>query len=299
MTDLQVGTLAAPSMLSAPFEERQRLFCDIADAGIQHVFVADHISFFNGTGMDGLLNAAVISASHPTLKVCVGVYLLALRHPIAVARQLATLAEAAPGRLIFGVGVGGEDRNEVAMCGVDPRTRGRRTNECLAIINALLAGEKLDFAGEFFKFERASIRPTPRQRIPMLVGGRSDAAIERAAQFADGWLGVWCSPQRFEAVVNQIAQHSSMRRQHGLQIWVGVDDDRNAARARLAKGMEQFYQTPFDRFAKYSPAGSAAEIAEFLKPYRDAGCTVFNIMPIAPSDRHGIEAVGEIRRLLA
>ena len=56
-----------------------------------------------GTGMDGLINAATLAAIDPRLKVCVGVYLLALRHPVPVARQLATLAESAPGRTVFEV----------------------------------------------------------------------------------------------------------------------------------------------------------------------------------------------------
>jgi hypothetical protein len=83
-----------------------------------------------------------------------------------------------------------------------------------------------------------------------------------------------------------------------MQFWVGVDDDRAAARARLARGMQDFYRVPYERFEKYSPYGSAAEVAEFLMPYRDAGCTLFNIMPVAASEEAGIAAVAEIARLL-
>jgi hypothetical protein len=62
--------------------------------------------------------------------------------------------------------------------------------------------------------------------------------------------------------------------------------------------MEDFYRIPFERFEKYSPYGSAAEVAEFLSAYRDAGCELFNIMPVADSEEAGIDAVAEIRRLL-
>ena len=61
-------------------------------------------------------------------------YLLPLRHPVLVARQLADIERLAPGRLVLGVGVGGEDRHEVAICGVDPATRGARMDECLAVL---------------------------------------------------------------------------------------------------------------------------------------------------------------------
>lgn len=298
-----IGTLASPQILTAGHQARRRHVGAILDAGIDHVFVADHVSFHVGAGMDGLINAATLTALDERLKVCVGVYLLALRNPVTVARQLATLAETAPGQLILGIGVGGEDRNEFAMCGVDPRTRGRRTDEALHVVQGLLTGEPMDHAGEFFQFQRAWIRPRPAERIPMVIGGRTDAALARAARFGDGWLGVWCSPQRFAAAAAQVnaaaaALGRAGPRLHGLQIWVGIDDDRDRARARLAKGMEDFYRIPFARFEKYSPYGTAAEVADFLAPYRDAGCELFNIMPLAETEAAGIAAVAEIRRRL-
>ena len=297
---LMIGTLASPAILQSPHEARATFLRGVVDGRIDHVFIADHVSFHVGTGMDALINAATLTAIDPRIRVCVGVYLLALRHPVPVARQLATIAESAPGQLVFGVGVGGEDRNEFAMCGVNPATRGRRTNESLEILERLATGEPLDFDGEFFQFERAWIKPAPEPRIPVLIGGRSDAAIARCARFGDGWLGVWCSPRRYAAVVEGL-ETTRVRTGpplHGLQVWVGVDDDRDAARARLAKGMERFYQTPFEAFEKYSPWGTAVEIADFLLPYREAGCRLFNIMPLARGDTAGLDAVAEIRERL-
>ena len=299
-----VGTLASPRLLSAPQKRRAEWIARIVDSGIDHVFVADHVSFHVGAGMDGLINAATLTAMDARLKVCVGVYLLALRHPVPVARQLATLAESAPGQLILGVGVGGEDRNEVAMCGVDPATRGRRTNECLEVIQGLLTGEPMDFHGEFFDFRQGWIRPAPETPIPFLIGGRADAALQRAARYGDGWLGVWSSARRYADVVRQIdAAALELGRPepalHGLQVWTGIDENPGRARARLARGMEDFYRIPFERFEKYSPYGSAAQIADFLAPYREAGCRLFNIMPVADSEEAGIDAVAEIRERLA
>jgi len=297
---LQVGTLASPAILRSPQPQRLAFARRILDSELDHVFVADHVSFHVGAGMDGLVNAASLTALDPGLRVCVGVYLLALRHPVTVARQLATLSETSPGQLIFGVGIGGEDRNEIAMCGVDPRTRGRRTDECLEIVTKLLAGDPVDHKGEFYEFERGWIEPSPEPRIPILIGGRSAAAVERAGRHGDGWLGTWISPKRFASVVEQLAPGFSPERPslHGLQIWVGIDDDVERARQRLAHGMEDFYKTPFEAFEKYSPYGTPEQIANFLRPYRDAGCRLFNIMPLAPDENAGIEGVAEVRRLL-
>jgi alkanesulfonate monooxygenase SsuD/methylene tetrahydromethanopterin reductase-like flavin-dependent oxidoreductase (luciferase family) len=298
-----IGTLASPELLQSTHALRRDRISRILDNGIDHVFVADHVSFHVGMGMDGLINAATLTAIDERLKVCVGVYLLALRHPVTVARQLATIAESAPGQLLLGVGVGGEDRNEIAMCGVDPATRGRRTNECLQIITQLLQGEPIDHDGEFFQFQRGWIKPAPSEPIPILIGGRADAALARAAQYGDGWLGVWTSATRYADAVREInRQANALGRkapaQHGIQVWVGVDSNRDRARARLAKGMENFYRIPYERFEKYAPYGSAAEVADFLAGYVDAGCNVFNIMPVADSDEAGIDAVAEIRQRL-
>ncbi len=304
MAELRIGTLGTPRMLRAPVEERRSLLARAADAGLSHLFVADHVSFFDGRGMDGLVNAATLLASHPSLRVYVGVYLLALRHPLPVARQIASLAESAPGRLTLGVGVGGEDRHEIEICGVDPATRGRRTDESLAVLRPLLAGERVSHRGEFFAFDDALIRPAPKPPVPIAIGGRSSAAVRRAGRHGDGWLGVWCSPKRFAEVVRETAAiaaeagRGNVDWRHGLQVWTACDPNRDLARARLAAAMEDMYRTPFARFERYSPAGSAAEIADFLAPYADAGCREFNVMCIAESDEAGIDAVGEIRRRL-
>src|SRR5471032_3344048 len=112
----------------------------VADAGVDHLCVGDHVSFFVGAGSDGLIRANSLLAVQAELQVYVGAYLLPLRHPVTVARQLATIAELAPGRLTLGVGLGGEDRHEIESCGVDPKTRGRRMDESLHLLRRLADG---------------------------------------------------------------------------------------------------------------------------------------------------------------
>src|SRR5262249_49773349 len=159
---------------------------------------------FVGAGSDGLITATSLLAAHAELPVYVGLYLLPLRHPVPVARQLATIAQLAPGRLTLGVGIGGEDPHEIEVCGVDPKTRGRRMDECLRILRGLANGTPVTFQGEFFSLNDALILPAPSPRIPLIVGGRSEAAVARAARLGDGWLGIWVSPRRFAAVRDQI-----------------------------------------------------------------------------------------------
>jgi alkanesulfonate monooxygenase SsuD/methylene tetrahydromethanopterin reductase-like flavin-dependent oxidoreductase (luciferase family) len=276
----------------------------MADAGVDHVCAGDHVSFFVGVGSDGLITATSLLTIQAELPVYVGLYLLPLRHPVPVARQIASIAELAPGRLTLGVGIGGEDRHEIEICGVDPRTRGRRMDECLQILRALSDGEPVTFEGEFFSLQDALIIPAPAPRVPLVVGGRSDAAVQRAARLGDGWLGIWVSPRRFATVAQQIGEEATAAGRdpktfdHALNVWCGFGATSELAREPLAKGMESFYQMPFEPFERYSPYGTPEEVAGFLRPYVEAGCSALNVIPCASDDETAIAAVGELRRLL-
>jgi alkanesulfonate monooxygenase SsuD/methylene tetrahydromethanopterin reductase-like flavin-dependent oxidoreductase (luciferase family) len=305
VTQIRVGIHAEDAMFVGPLAQRRALLERARRGGLDHVFVADHVSFHTGFGMDGLVRAATIAAQEPELAVHIGVYLLALRHPVPVARAIATLCESAPGRLVLGVGVGGEDRHEIEICNVDPKTRGRRTDDSLAALRALLSGVPASYACEFFSFENAWIRPAPDPPVPIVVGGRSGAALRRAGRLGDGWLGVWCSPKRFAEARAEVEAHGVGRTatwRHGLQVWVGLGSDREsergAARDRLSHAMQGVYRIPFERFEKYCPYGSPAEIADFLVPYVAAGARDFNVMAVSGSAEQAIDGVAEIRARL-
>ena len=156
MSSLRVGLF--PPAVEPPSdgsEHRQAMLARVAEAGIDHLCVADHVSFFVGAGSDGLITATSMLTGQADLPVYVGLYLLPLRHPVLVARQLATIGQLAPGRLTLGVGIGGEDPHEVQVCGVDPKTRGRRMDESLQVLRSLGEGEPVSFNGEFFSLEDA------------------------------------------------------------------------------------------------------------------------------------------------
>ena len=298
---IAVGMSVPWGLWGLPPGEQRSLMARVADAGVDHVFTADHVSFRDGSGMDGLVTLAALSGLEPRLGLHVGVYLLALRHPMVAARQIATLAEAAPGRLTVGVGVGGDDRHEVEVCDVDPSTRGRRTDAALGLVRALLAGETVDGDGEFFQFRGGRIRPVPDPAVPLAVGGRSDAALKRAGRLGDGWLAAWCSPRRFAEGIGMVETAGAGRGvdwQHGVQLWLGVGASPEEGRSHVAETMERFYRMSFEPFERYTPCGTATEIAEFLHPYVDAGAATLNLTPCGPDRATEIEAVAEVKQLL-
>jgi hypothetical protein len=81
-------------------------------------------------------------------------------------------------------------------------------------------------------------------------------------------------------------------------VWCGFAATREAARKLLAAQMQAFYQMPFEPFERYSPYGTPEQVAEFLSPYVEAGCSAFNVIPCADDEENAIAAVGELRTLL-
>ena len=301
--NLKVGIAPPPAGFASAAEAAWFLAAS-ADAGIDHVFLADHVSFRGGQGTDALLRLASLLGLHPTIDGSTGVYLLALRHPSVVARQLATIAELAPGRVTLGIGVGGDDPAELWACGIDPATRGRRTDEALVVLRALLTGRPVTHDGEFFRLDGVQILPAPDPPVPIVVGGRSDAALRRTGRLGDGWLATWCSARRYAeglelvAAVAAGADRGDVVWRHGYQSWFGAGPTPADGAALVGPAMEAFYAMPFAPFERYTPAGPPDAVAEALLPFVRAGATTLNLTPIAASLEEGVAAVGEIKHLL-
>jgi len=301
--DITVG-LRAPHDMPGGAAGLRDFVARVEATGIDRLCVGDHVTFKGGHGFDGLLTATALAALSHRLTVQTSVYLLPLRHPVPVARQLATLAGLAPGRLTFGVGLGGEDPAELRACGVDPATRGARFNEALAVLRALASGTEVTMSGRFFRLDQVSIRPAPDPPVPIVVGGRSDAALRRVARHGDGWLGLWVSPTRYADAVGRISRYASdagravPRWSHGMHVWCGIGAEQTAAQRRLGAVMEEFYQMAFSKFERYCPCGTPGQIAESLQPYVAAGCRSFNLIPVADSEQAAIEGADAVRTAL-
>jgi len=200
--------------------------------------------------------------------------------------------------------LGGEDPHEFEVCGIDPKTRGRRMDESLQIVRGLLEGKPVDFHGEFFDLDQAVVSPAPSQPIPILVGGRSDAAVHRAGRLGDGWLGIWVSAKRFGEVVEQMedaaagAGRGEIGWLNSLNVWCGFGTSPEKAREMVAPRVSAFYQIPFERFEKWSPSGTPEQVAEFLVPYVNAGCHWFNLIACGESPEAELEGVAEVARLV-
>ncbi|MCD9623835.1 TIGR03619 family F420-dependent LLM class oxidoreductase [Rhabdothermincola salaria] len=151
---------------------------------------------------DSFTAMAAMAAVTERLRFMSYVYVLSMRDPLSVAKQVGTLAGLFPGRLRFGIGAGWL-AEEIELFGVDPRTRGRRMDEMLGIIADLWDDGWAEHHGEFFDLPRVGMFPVPEDAPPIWVGGRSEAALRRAVRH-DGWLGMNYGLDEIEALVARL-----------------------------------------------------------------------------------------------
>jgi alkanesulfonate monooxygenase SsuD/methylene tetrahydromethanopterin reductase-like flavin-dependent oxidoreductase (luciferase family) len=173
------------------------------------------------------------------------------------------------------------------------------------VLRRLLTGAPTSFAGRHITLTDALIAPAPAAPIPLIVGGRSDVAVRRAGRLGDGWLGIWVSPRRYREATDLAAEEARRHQRtdyagrNAMQVWCGLADSKEAARALVAPAMEAFYGLPFERFERYCPYGRVEDIAEFLAPYVEAGCSEFNLIMQAGDADAAIAGTAEVKRLLA
>ncbi|MFE3736907.1 LLM class F420-dependent oxidoreductase [Streptomyces sp. NPDC059134] len=140
--------------------------------------------------LDPLLALTFAAAVTSRIELATGVLLLPEHNPVLIAKQAATLDRLSAGRFSLGVGAGWS-AEEFAALGVPFAGRGRRTEEYLAALRTLWAEDPASYAGEFVHFDAIRVNPKPLRggRLPVVVGGNSDAALRRAVALGDGWYG--------------------------------------------------------------------------------------------------------------
>ncbi len=137
---------------------------------------------------DPLIWLAFAAAAAPKLRLGTCILIVPQRNPLVLAKELATLDQLSGGRMELGLGVGWM-KEEFDALGVSWERRGARNDEYIAAMRALWAGPHAEFHGEFVDFAPVTCSPRPvNGSIPVLVGGDTDAAIQRAVRIADGYF---------------------------------------------------------------------------------------------------------------
>jgi alkanesulfonate monooxygenase SsuD/methylene tetrahydromethanopterin reductase-like flavin-dependent oxidoreductase (luciferase family) len=237
------------------------------------------------------------------------VLLPALRNPVLLAHQLATLDQLAEGHLIVGVGIAADVANiraEFAAAGVPFEKRVGRLLEGLRLARALWSGQPVDWHGRW-TVERGVLGPTPHRAggPPIWIGGSLPASLERAGRYFEGWLPIapsatqWARQWREVKDIARAAGRDPDMLTGAMYLTIAVDDDASRANSRLNAYLEGYYAQPAavlrSRQANY--AGPRAGLGEWLQAYADGGASHLVLRFAGDHERH-LETLADLRAQL-
>jgi probable F420-dependent oxidoreductase len=179
--------------------------------GLDDVWVSEHIIVprdkFPRSPLfyDPVLTLTWVAAVTTRVRLGTSVLVLPMRHPLPLAKELATLQNLSDGRLILGAGVGWLEA-EFAALGVPFNERGRRLDEGLAMMRAVWTQDPVTFHSRSIPavIEGMTMTPMPVRPIPLWLGGSSDAALRRTIRIADGWHGSGLTPADAAPIVRRL-----------------------------------------------------------------------------------------------
>ena len=229
-----IGRKAGPEAI-------RRAAIQAEELGFADVWTSEHIIIPKGAPYppsalfyDPILTLTWAAAFTKRVGLGTSVLVLPMRHPLPLAKELATLQNLSEGRLILGAGVGWMAA-EFAALGVPFRERGRRMDEGIAMMRAVWSQDPVSFPARHIPavIENMRMLPQPIKPIPIWIGGSSEAALARAARL-DGWHGSRLSPQEAASIVRRLREQRpeaefTISLRYG---WDGKDDA--ALGARLA-----------------------------------------------------------------
>ncbi|MBV1907445.1 MAG: TIGR03619 family F420-dependent LLM class oxidoreductase [Pseudomonadales bacterium] len=273
------------------------------------LWVGDHVAFPVPI-LDSMLQLALASAFTSKLMLATGVFLLPLRNPTLVAKQVATLDRMTGGdRVIFGVGIGGEFPNEYAACGVDVKERGARLTAAIPALKELWKNEEVSYTSKFYHFDKVRMLPAPPTAggPPIWCGGRAKAALDRAARIADGYISYAVNAEMFADSLKRIEEEMERNKREqafgtGHLLFVRIDDDFETAHKIATQHLSNRYGMDFTKPAKrYSALGKPADVAKVIAGFYEAGVRhiVLDLVgPLAERKEQLTRFAKEVRPLL-
>ena len=271
-----------------------------------------------GPAADHLVFLAQAAAVTERLLLSTSVLVLPFVHPVLLAQDTATTDVVSDGRLVLGVGVGGERYQEFQALGVPLKERGVRANEAIDILKGLWQQPTFSYRGRIFNLENVSLNPRPIQKPhpPIWVGGRLGgkqtgpsgksrhksrmAAMHRAARYGDGWFPYLTEPETYRESVKQVKLFA---KQYGREnvpftwahnlFWAVGNTYEEGLAAAAAGNAFGGHKEAFS--AKYDIAGAPADCIKQVRQYIDAGVRHCICKPLLPAENL-VEQMNRIAR---
>jgi probable F420-dependent oxidoreductase len=183
---------------------------------------------------DPFTTITAMAAGTTTLRFMTYVYVLTMRDPFTVAKQAGSVSTLSRGRFAFGCGAGWLEE-EIALLGHDPRRRGARMDEMLAVIRGLWGHATFEYHGQHYDFAPVTMTPVPQPPPPIWIGG-GRASLRRAARY-DGWVAM---DHPIDELVELLQQLSRMRTEHAEAHGAPLTEPQTMAVARELPSRELY-----------------------------------------------------------
>jgi probable F420-dependent oxidoreductase len=290
---MRLGTVIANQVAWANADAILRLAQATEEAGLDSVWVADHVvmpAVFTSdypiaslqdfgpetheTFFEPLLTLAFVASATSRVRLGTSIILPTLRHPAYTAKLVATLDNLSGGRVVLGVGAGWL-REEFDALGVGPfERRGEMLDEHIAVMRALWFLDVASYEGRHYRLPavRSAPHPARREGPPIWIGGASEAALRRVAAIGDGWQPMAVGPEELAVLVPRLRElvREAGRDPDAIDVCPRCDIAFGRPHTQKANGIY----------------GDPADIASGLDAYRDAGCTEL-ILDLQPD--HSLE----------
>jgi probable F420-dependent oxidoreductase len=195
---VRIGISLGAAAVPADFEAAVGL---LESTGVDSLWLSENVY---GSTVEPFTGMTFALAKTTRLKAGSGISVLPGRHPVLVAKQLASLAGLAPGRVLPVFGLQPAQPGERALFPVPPGQRGAVFDEALTLLRLMLTGDEVTFHGSFFTVEGASVGPPPAKPVDIWLGGSAPAGLRRVGRLADGWLGSLLTPSEARSAVAAI-----------------------------------------------------------------------------------------------
>jgi probable F420-dependent oxidoreductase len=268
---ISLGPAAVPAVFGDAVDRVEQL-------GVDSLWLSEMVF---GSLVEPFAGMAYALSRTSRLKAGTGVAVLPGRHPVLVAKHLASLAGLAPGRVLPVFGLQPARPAELGVFEVPAGRRAAVLEESLRLIRLLLTEERVTFSGEFFSVDGAHVGPRPAKPLDIWLGGSAPAGLRRVGRLADGWLGSFLTPDEAGAARETIEAAASAAGREveddhfGISLAVapgGIPGDLAAAIGRRRPGSDP---------AALVPSGWAAA-GRMIERYVAAGISKFVVRPAAP-----------------
>jgi probable F420-dependent oxidoreductase len=288
MATMKVGFTLGTNYAGVPSPDMFFSIVDrVEEAGLDSLWIGDHIVWSNPL-LESLTTLACYVARTKRITVGTSVLIMPLRQPVVLAKQLSTMAYLSNGRVVAGMGVGGENAREFEACGIPHHQRGRIMDESLEIMSRLWTEDHVSFHGRHFDFEDVTLDPKP-PRLPVYIGGRSEAAYRRAAKWGDGYIAVFSSHRHFAEAKTAIEGFGAKPNMEWVQFeYMHIGGNREQSKAKALDYLNRTYGMDFgNRVERFASFGTPQQIAERIHGFRELGATHLIVNPTCtPAEKH-------------